>query len=66
MNLQSSSGQILPSQAARVLANFVSNLQIDDLEPRIIHQATLVARDTLGVMLAGSTLPENQETRRLG
>jgi len=58
MNYPSSIGQRKRSQVAGDLANFASNLKISDLGSEIISQATLVARDTLGAMLAGSTLPE--------
>ena len=58
MNSQSSNGRTISSQVARALANFISNLKISNLDAEIIIQATLIARDTLGAMLAGSTLPE--------
>ena len=48
----------ITSQVARILAKFVSTVGFTDLDQSIIRQAALVARDTLGVMLAGSTLPE--------
>jgi 2-methylcitrate dehydratase PrpD len=44
--------------ATRRLAEFVHGLQISDVAPEVIQQTNRVIRDTLGVMLAGATLPE--------
>jgi 2-methylcitrate dehydratase PrpD len=58
MNLHPSDSQKNTTPVAGILANFVSGLEFGNLDQNIICQATLVARDTLGTMLAGSTLPE--------
>ena len=58
MKSQSSNGRTTSSQVAGVLAHFVSNLKVSNLDAKIMLHATHVARDTLGVMIAGSTLPE--------
>ena len=58
MDSRPSNSQKTTSQIAQILAKFVSKVAFKDLDRSIIRQATFVARDTLGVMLAGATLPE--------
>jgi 2-methylcitrate dehydratase PrpD len=43
---------------ARSLAEFACGLRFEDLPRQVVDHALLVIRDTLGTMLAGSTLPE--------
>lgn len=42
----------------RSIARFSHTLSLDDLDKTVVKHAILVIRDTLGVMLAGSVLPE--------
>lgn len=46
--------------AKNLLAQFVHDLRLADLPQPVVDQTLRVARDTLGVMLAGATLPEVQ------
>jgi len=45
-------------EATRRLAGFVHDLRIGDVGQHVVEQTIRVIRDTLGVMLAGATLPE--------
>jgi 2-methylcitrate dehydratase PrpD len=45
-------------EATERLARFVHGLQIDQVPRPVVEQTVRVIRDTLGVMLAGATLPE--------
>ncbi|MBZ8131821.1 MmgE/PrpD family protein [Afifella sp. IM 167] len=47
-----------PSETARKLADLALSLKLEDVPEEVLHHAKLIVRDTLGVMLAGSTLPE--------
>ncbi|MBW2030815.1 MAG: MmgE/PrpD family protein [Deltaproteobacteria bacterium] len=43
---------------SRRLARFACHLETSKLDPLIVSHSVLIIRDTLGAMLAGSTLPE--------
>ncbi|MDA1128100.1 MAG: MmgE/PrpD family protein [Chloroflexi bacterium] len=47
------------------LARFVCDTRLEDLEPSTITAAKAVVLDTLGAMLAGSRLPENEKLAQL-
>jgi 2-methylcitrate dehydratase PrpD len=55
---QGSAGGWQASEQARTLAHFAYTLRLSDLSEDVIHHTILVIRDTIGVMLAGATLPE--------
>jgi len=61
----SSPVQTKPSETARALANLALSLRFDQIPPEVLAHAKLIVRDTLGVMLAGSRLPEIRELARL-
>jgi len=46
------------SEAATTLAHFAARMGTSDLSEEIVQHTIRVVRDTIGVMLAGSTLPE--------
>ena len=47
-----------PSATALALAELAQSLRLDDVPPSVVAHAKLIVRDTIGVMLAGSQLPE--------
>ena len=48
-----------------LLSRFVCDTHLEDLEPSTVTAAKTVVLDTLGAMLAGSRLPENEKLARL-
>ena len=54
------------SEAAARLARFVTGVSISDLGEDIVQHTIRVIRDTIGVMLAGSTLPEVSGLAEMG
>lgn len=47
-----------PSATAHALAELALSLKLPDVPPQVLAHARLIVRDTIGVMLAGSQLPE--------
>ena len=47
------------------LSRFVCDVRLEDLDPSTVSAAKAVVLDTLGAMLAGSRLPENQKLAQL-
>lgn len=54
-----------PSPTARALARLALSLRFADIPAPVLAHAKLIVRDTLGVMLAGSRLPEIAALARL-
>ncbi|MBX3539466.1 MAG: MmgE/PrpD family protein [Chelatococcus sp.] len=54
-----------PSETARALAALAASLKLADVPAGVLHHAKLILRDTLGVMLGGSQLPEIRNLARL-
>lgn len=54
------------SKAAGKLAKFASELRLHDLSESVVNHTLTVIRDTLGVMLAGSALPEVRGLAEMG
>ncbi len=55
----------MTSNLALMLAEFTQALRFDKLPDKVIHQGTLIVRDTLGTLLAGATISEIQKLVRL-
>ena len=47
-----------PSATARALADLALSLRLAEVPPEVLAHAKLIVRDTIGVVLAGSCLPE--------
>jgi 2-methylcitrate dehydratase PrpD len=54
------------SGTARKLAHFANRIGISDLSEKVIEHTIRVIRDTIGVMLAGGTLPEVNGLAEMG
>jgi len=54
-----------PSETARKLAGLALSLKLEEVPEDVLRHAKLIVRDTLGVMLAGSTLPEIRNLAQL-
>lgn len=57
--------ETVPSETARALADLALSLKLADVPADVRHHARLIVRDTLGVMLGGSQLPEIRNLARL-
>lgn len=57
--------ETVPSDTARALARLALSLRLADIPADVLAHVRLVVRDTLGVMLAGSRLPEIAALARL-
>jgi 2-methylcitrate dehydratase PrpD len=64
--LESIPRQWQASEAARKLAHFAKRIGISDLNEKVIEHTIRVIRDTIGVMLAGATLPEVSGLAKMG